>query len=75
VSYAPPERLPDGATRLRWTGFVADGEAVVGTDGRMRFVRIDDHGQARGRTTWRTVRIDFAGFPSAIAPVLPEPAC
>ena len=68
VSYAPAETLPDGATRLKWTGFVADGEAIVGVDGRLRSVRIDDHGQARGRTEWTSVQVDFTGFPAALTP-------
>jgi hypothetical protein len=75
VSYRPAEMLADGTTRLRWTGFVADGEAIVGSDGRLRSVSIADHGQARGRTAWSAVRVDFTGFPAALMPVLPEPRC
>jgi hypothetical protein len=75
VSYAPAETLPDGTTRLRWTGFVADGEAIVGVDGRLRSVQIADHGQARGRTAWSAVRVEFTGFPAALTPVVPEPRC
>ena len=75
VSYRPAEPLPDGTTRLRWTGFVADGEAIVGIDGRLRSVSISDHGQARGRSSWSAVQVTFTGFPAALAPVLPEPAC
>jgi len=75
VAYAPAEPQPDGSTLVRWTGFVADGEAVIAPDGRLARVRIDDHGQATGRTAWRTVEIAFTGFPAAITPVRPEPAC
>jgi hypothetical protein len=75
VSYAPAEALPDGTTRLRWTGFVADGVAIVGPDGRLRSVRIDDHGQARGRTAWSSVQVTFSGFPAVLTPVVPEPQC
>jgi hypothetical protein len=75
VSYAPAEPQPDGSTRVRWTGFVADGEAVIAPDGRLRRVRIEDHGQVRGRTAWRTVEVVFTGFPAAITPVRPEPRC
>jgi hypothetical protein len=75
VAYAPPETLPDGATRVRWTGFVAGGEAVIGPDGLLRRVRIDDHRQAYGRAAWRTVEIAFAGFPAAVTPARPEPLC
>jgi hypothetical protein len=75
VSYRPAEMLADGTTRLRWTGFVADGEAIVGSDGRLRSVSISDHGQARGRTAWSAVQVTFTGFPAALTPVLPEPRC
>jgi hypothetical protein len=75
VAYAPAEPQPDGSTLVRWTGFVADGEAVIGPDGLLRRVRIEDHGQATGRTTWRTVEVAFTGFPAAIAHVRAEPAC
>ena len=63
VSYKQPQLLPDGSTRLRWSGFVAGGVAIVGADGLMRSVRIDDHGQARGRTEWSSVQVNFTGFP------------
>ena len=75
VSYAPAEAITDGTTRLRWTGFVASGEAIVGPDGLLRSVRIDDHGQARGRTVWSSVQVTFTGFPAVLTPVLPEPRC
>jgi hypothetical protein len=75
VSYQPAEAFADGTTRLRWTGFVASGSAIVGADGRLRSVRIDDHGQARGRTAWSSVQVDFTGFPEALTPVVPEPRC
>jgi hypothetical protein len=74
VSYAPPEPLADGM-RLRWSGFVADGEAIVGPDGLLLSVRIQDHGQAAGRSAWRELVVAFAAFPAAIAPVRPQPAC
>ena len=75
VAYAPAEPQPDGSTLVRWTGFVADGEAVIAPDGRLRRVRIEDHRQATGRTIRRTVEIAFTGFPAAITPVRPEPDC
>jgi hypothetical protein len=75
VAYAPAEPQPDGSTLVRWTGFVADGEALIGPDGLLRRVRIDDHRQAIGRTIWRTVEIAFTGFPATVAQVVPEPAC
>jgi hypothetical protein len=75
VSYAPPEPQPDGTTRVRWTGFVAGGDAGIGPDGLLRRVRIDDHRQAYGRTTWRTVEVAFTGFPDALTPLRPEPLC
>ena len=75
VSYAPAEPQPDGSTLVRWTGFVADGSAVIAPDGRLSRVRIEDHRQALGRTAWRTVEIAFTGFPVAITPVRPEPDC
>ncbi len=75
VSYAPAEPQPDGSTLVRWTGFVADGSAVIAPDGRLSRVRIDDHRQALGRTGWRTVEIAFTGFPASITPVRPEPDC
>ncbi len=75
VAYAPPEALPDGTTLVRWTGFVADGEAVIGPDGLLRRVRIEDHQEADGRTAFRTVDVAFTGFPAAITPVRPEPLC
>jgi hypothetical protein len=75
VSYAPAEPQPDGSTLVRWTGFVADGSAVVAPDGRLSRVRIEDHRQALGRTAWRTVEIAFTGFPVTITPVRPEPDC
>ena len=56
MAYAPPEALPDGTTLVRWTGFVADGEAVIGPDGLLRRVRIEDHQEADGRTAFRTRR-------------------
>jgi hypothetical protein len=75
VAYAPAQPQADGSTLVRWTGFVADGEAVIGPDGHLQRVRIVDHGQAQGRTAWRTVEVAFTGFPVAITPVRPEPAC
>ena len=72
VSYAPAEPQPDGSTLVRWTGFVADGSAVIAPDGRLSRVRIEDHRQALGRTAWRTVEIAFTGFPAAITPVRTE---
>jgi hypothetical protein len=75
VSYAPAEPQPDGSTLVRWTGFVADGEAVIAPDGRLRRVRIADLGQVLGRTSWRIVEIVFTGFPATITPVRPEPQC
>ncbi len=75
VSYKQPQLLPDGSTRLRWSGFVAGGVAIVGADGFLRSVRIDDHGQARGRTEWSSVQVNFTGFPASIVRVVPEPGC
>ncbi len=75
VAYAPPALLPDGTTLLRWTGFVADGEAVIGADGLLDRVRIVDHREAYGRTAWRTVEVTFTGFPAALTLVRPEPFC
>jgi hypothetical protein len=75
VSYAPAEPQPDGSTLVRWTGYVADGQAVIAADGRLRRVRIEDHRTATGRTAWRTVEIAFTGFPAAITPVRTEPDC
>ncbi len=75
VAYAPAEPQPDGSTLVRWSGFVADGEAVIAPDGRLRRVRIEDHRTATGRTAWRTVEIAFTGFPVAITPVRTEPDC
>ena len=75
VSYAPAEPQPDGSTLVRWTGFVADGSAVIAPDGRLRSVRMEDHRQALGRTAWRTVEIAFTGVPAAITPVRTEPSC
>jgi hypothetical protein len=75
VAYAPAEPQPDGSTLVRWTGFVADGEAVIAPDGRLARVLVEDHGQAVGRTAWRTVEIGFTGFPAAITPVRTEPRC
>jgi hypothetical protein len=75
VSYRPAEARADGTTRVRWTGFVARGSAIIGADGRLRSVSISDHGQARGRTEWSSVRVAFTGFPAALTPVLPEPRC
>ncbi len=73
VAYSPAEPQPDGSTLVRWTGYVADGEAVIAADGRLRRVRIEDHRTATGRTVWRTVEIAFTGFPAAITPVRKEP--
>jgi hypothetical protein len=75
VSYAPPEPQSDGSTLVRWTGFVADGEALVGADGLLRSVRIRDHRQAVGRTVWRVVEVAFTGFPATIPQVTPAPEC
>jgi hypothetical protein len=75
VAYAPPEPQPDGSVRVRWTAFVADGEALIGRDGLLRFVHIVDHHRALGRTIWRVVEVDFTQFPAAITPVTPQPAC
>jgi hypothetical protein len=75
VAYAPAEPQPDGSTRIAWTGFVADGTAVVGADGLLRSVTIDDHHMASGRSGWRTVAIAFTGFPAAITPVSATPRC
>lgn len=75
VAYAPTEAQPDGSIRLRWTAFVADGEALIGADGLLQSVRIVDHHRAVGRTTWRVVEVAFTQFPAAVAPVLPRPAC
>ena len=36
---------------------------------------LDDHGQARGRTEWSSVQVNFTGFPASIVPVVPEPRC
>jgi hypothetical protein len=74
VSYAPVERRGDVSV-VRWTAFVADGEAEIGPDGLLRRVVIRDHHMARGRTIWRTVEVVFTGFPAAIPPVRPEPSC
>ncbi|MBE2319769.1 hypothetical protein DVA67_027620 [Solirubrobacter sp. CPCC 204708] len=75
VSYKPIITLPDRSRLVRWTGFVADGEAVIGADGLLQRVRIVDHHQARGRTSWRTVEVVFTGFPATIARVAPQPSC
>jgi hypothetical protein len=75
IAYAPAEPQPDGSIRVRWSGFVADGEALIGTDGLLRSVRIVDHHRAIGRTVWRVVEVDFTSFPSMITPVTPTPAC
>jgi hypothetical protein len=75
VAYAPAERQPDGSVGVRWTGFVADGAALIGPDGFLRSVHIIDHHQASGRTVWHVVHVDFTGFPAAITPVSPPPAC
>jgi hypothetical protein len=75
VAYAPPAPQPDGSTLLSWTGFVADGSALIGPDGLLRAVRIVDHHQAMGRTVWRIVEVAFTAFPAQIAPVAPVPAC
>jgi hypothetical protein len=76
VVYAPAEPQPDGSTVVRWTGFVSDGSAVIGADGLLRRVHVDDHGEAIGlRARWRTFEIAFTAFPAAITPVRPEPAC
>jgi hypothetical protein len=75
VAYRPAAVLPDGTQRISWTGFVADGEAVIGPDGLLRSVRIRDHGQAVGRSRWDNVGVDFTGFPATLAQVTPEPAC
>jgi hypothetical protein len=75
VAYAPAEALPDGSQRIRWSAFVASGEAVVTPDWLLRSVRIRDHGQAVGRTSWRVVELDFTGFPAAIEHVTPTPEC
>jgi hypothetical protein len=61
--------------RIHWTGFVADGEALIGPDGLLRSVRIVDHGQALGRTVWRVLEVDFTSFPVTLAPVTPAPPC
>ena len=61
-------RAPGGASLVRWTGFVADGEAEIGPDGLLRRVVIRDHHMARGRTAWRTVEIAFTGFPPRSRP-------
>jgi hypothetical protein len=75
VSYKPIVTLPDRTRLIRWTGFVADGEAIVGTDGLLQRVRIDDHHMARGRSSWQRVEVAFTGFPAAIPHVSPQPAC
>ena len=75
VSYKPIVTLPDRTRIIRWTGFVADGEAIVGTDGLLQRVRIDDHHMARGRSSWQRVDVAFTGFPAAIPHVSPLPAC
>ncbi len=75
VAYAPAEPQSDGSTRVRWTGFVADGEAVVGADGLLRSVRIRDHREAMGRTVWRVVEVAFTGFPATIPEITPAPEC
>jgi hypothetical protein len=75
VVYAPPAPQPDGSTLVTWTGFVADGQALVGPDGLLRSVRIVDHRQAHGRTVWRVVEVAFTAFPAQIAPVSPTPIC
>ena len=67
--------FPDRTRIIRWTGFVADGEAIVGTDGLLQRVRIDDHHMARGRSSWQRVEVAFTGFPAAIPHVSPQPAC
>lgn len=63
ISYAPPEQLPDGSTRVRWNGFVAGGEAIITSDGLLRFVRIFDHGQASGFSGFDVIEVEFAAFP------------
>lgn len=75
VSYKPIVTLPDRTRVIRWTGFVADGEAIVGTDGLLQRVRIDDHHMARGRSSWQRVEVAFTGFPAAIPHVSPQPPC
>jgi hypothetical protein len=75
IAYTPAEPQPDGSISVRWTGFVADGDALIGPDGLLRSVRIVDHHQAVGRTVWREVGVDFTSFPTAIAPVTPTPQC
>jgi hypothetical protein len=75
VSYKPIITLPDRSQLVRWTGFVADGEASIGPDGLLRHVRIDDHHMARGRSSWQTVEVAFTGFPAAITRVSPQPRC
>jgi len=75
VSYKPIVTLPDRTRIIRWTGFVADGEATVGTDGLLQRVRIDDHHMARGRSSWQRVDVAFTGFPAVIPHVSPLPAC
>ncbi|MDA0167715.1 hypothetical protein OJ998_01350 [Solirubrobacter taibaiensis] len=76
VSYKPIVTLPDRTRRIRWTGFVADGEAIVGTDGLLQRVRIDDHHMARGRSSWQRVDVVFTGFPTSPVPrVTPTPHC
>ncbi len=75
VSYKPIVTLPDRTRLIRWTGFVADGQAVVGPDGLLQRVRIDDHHMARGRSSWQRVEVAFTSFPTAIPHVSPQPAC
>jgi hypothetical protein len=75
TAYRAPQTRPDGTTRVQWTGFVADGDAIIGPDGLLRSVRIEDHGQARGRTEWSAVDVAFTSFPAAVEPVQPEPLC
>jgi hypothetical protein len=75
VAYAPPEPQPDGSVRLRWTGFIADGEALITPDGLLHSVHIVDHHRASGRTIWRVVEVNFTHFSLAITPVTPQPAC
>ncbi len=75
VAYSPAEPQPDGSTLVRWTGFVADGTALIGADGLLRGVSFEDHHMARGRTSFKSMAITFTGFPAAITPVQAVPSC
>jgi hypothetical protein len=75
TAYGAPQPRPDGTTRVHWTGFVASGEAIIGPDGLLRSVSIEDHGQAVGRTEWNAVDVTFTSFPAALEPVRPAPHC